>query len=110
TGLRGRVIYPLGSSLVNSAGVSALNHARLLPGAYVVPACEIEATGAFTSTAPIGAYRRAGRAEPPRALARDPPELRRRNFIPPEAFPYRTATGQVYDSGRYAQALDRALE
>jgi carbon-monoxide dehydrogenase large subunit len=45
-----------------------------------------------------------------RALGLDPAELRRRNFIPPGAFPYRTATGQVYDSGQYARALERALE
>ncbi|HEV8307620.1 MAG TPA: xanthine dehydrogenase family protein molybdopterin-binding subunit [Methylomirabilota bacterium] len=120
-GLRGRVVYPLGSSLVNSAAISPWNHARLLPGAYVVPACEIEATAAFTTTAPIGAYRGAGRPEAAflierlmdeaaRALGMDPADLRRRNFIPPDRFPFRTATGQVYDSGEYARALDRALE
>ncbi|MBI3457309.1 MAG: xanthine dehydrogenase family protein molybdopterin-binding subunit [Candidatus Rokubacteria bacterium] len=121
TGLRGRVLYPLGSSLANSAGVSPWNHARLLPGAYVIPACQIETSGAFTTTAPIGAYRGAGRPEAAflierlvdeaaRALGMDPAELRRRNFIPPDRFPFKTATGQVYDSGNYEQALDRALE
>jgi carbon-monoxide dehydrogenase large subunit len=121
TGLRGRVVYPVGTALVNSAGVSPLNHARLLPGAYVVPACDIETTAAFTTTAPIGAYRGAGRPEAAflierlmdeaaRALAIDPAELRRKNFIPADAFPYRTATGQVYDSGAYARGLDMALE
>ncbi len=120
-GLRGRVVYPLGSALVNSAAVSPWNHARLLPGAYVVPACDIETTAAFTTTGPIGAYRGAGRPEAAflierlmdaaaRALGMDPAELRRRNFIPPDRFPFRTATGQVYDSGEYARALDRALE
>jgi carbon-monoxide dehydrogenase large subunit len=44
-----------------------------------------------------------------RALKIDPAELRRRNLIPPERFPYRTITGQVYDSGDYPQALARAL-
>src|SRR5262249_56923607 len=45
-----------------------------------------------------------------RALALDPAEIRRRNFIPASAFPYRTATGQVYDSGDYHLALERAVE
>ncbi|MFQ5521210.1 MAG: xanthine dehydrogenase family protein molybdopterin-binding subunit, partial [Candidatus Methylomirabilia bacterium] len=121
TGLRARVVYPLGTSLVNSAAVSPWNHARLLPGAYVIPACEIEATGALTTTAPIGAYRGAGRpeaaflierlvSEAARVLGIDPVDLRRKNFIPPERFPFKTATGQVYDSGNYERALDRALE
>ena len=120
-GLRGRVVYPLGTSLVNSAAVSASNHARLLPGAYVIPACQIEASGALTTTAPIGAYRGAGRPEgiflierlmdeAARALGIDPAELRRKNYIPPDRFPFKTATGQVYDSGNYERAMDRALE
>ncbi|MBI4610919.1 MAG: xanthine dehydrogenase family protein molybdopterin-binding subunit [Candidatus Rokubacteria bacterium] len=120
-GLRGRVVYPLGTSLVNSAAVPPFNHARLLPGAYVIPACEIQATAAFTTTAPIGAYRGAGRPEAAflierlvdqaaRALGMDPVEFRRKNFIPPDRFPFKTATGQVYDSGDYERAMDRALE
>ncbi len=120
TGLRGRIVYPLGTSLVNSAAVPAFNHGRLLPGAYVIPACEIEASGALTTTAPIGAYRGAGRPEAAfmierlveeaaRALGMDPAELRRKNFIPPDRFPFKTATGQVYDSGEYERAMDRAL-
>jgi carbon-monoxide dehydrogenase large subunit len=119
-GLRGRVVSPLGAAPVNSAGVPPLNHARLLPGAYLVPACAIEASGFFTTTAPVGAYRGAGRPEATflierlvdqaaRALDLDPAELRRRNFIPPDRFPFTTATGQVYDSGDYGPALDRAL-
>jgi carbon-monoxide dehydrogenase large subunit len=120
-GLRARVVCPLGSSLVNSAAVPPWNHARLLPGAYAVPACAIDVTGAFTTTAAVGAYRGAGRPEATflierlvdeaaRVLAMDPAEFRRRNFIPPDRFPFRTVTGQVYDSGEYARALDRALE
>jgi carbon-monoxide dehydrogenase large subunit len=121
TGLRARITYPLGSSLASSAPIPSLNHARCLPGAYAVPACHIETTGVLTTTPPTGAYRGAGRPEAAflierlvdeaaRAVGLDPAELRRRNFVPPEAFPFRTATGQVYDSGEYARALDRALE
>jgi carbon-monoxide dehydrogenase large subunit len=120
TGLRGRITAPLGASLMNAAAGSPWNHARLLPGAYVVPACDITVSGALTTTAPVSAYRGAGRPEAcffierlmdtaARTLGLDPAELRRRNFIPANRFPYRTITGQSYDSGDYPQALDRAL-
>ncbi len=120
TGLRARIASPLGSSLMNAAAGSPWNHARLLPGAYVVPTCDITVSGAVTTTAPVAAYRGAGRPEAcfyierlidtaARAMSLDPAELRRRNLIPPERFPFRTVTGQSYDSGDYPQALDRAL-
>jgi carbon-monoxide dehydrogenase large subunit len=120
TALRARVVSPLGSALMNAAGGPPWNHARLLPGCYVVPACEISVTGALTTTTPVAAYRGAGRPEASffierlmdtaaRALDMDPAEIRRRNFIAPGAFPFRTATGQVYDSGDYPLALDRVL-
>ena len=121
TGLRATITSPLGSSLMNAAAGSPWNHARLLPGAYVIPACDITVSGALTTTAPVAAYRGAGRPEAcffierlmdtaARALALDPAELRRRNFIPADRFPFRTVTGQSYDSGDYPQALDRALK
>jgi len=120
TGLRARIASPLGSSLMNAAAGSPWNHARLLPGAYVVPACDIAVSGAVTTTAPVAAYRGAGRPEAcfyierlmdtaARVIGLDPAELRRRNLIPPERFPFRTVTGQSYDSGDYPQALERAL-
>jgi aerobic carbon-monoxide dehydrogenase large subunit len=120
TGLRARITSPLGASLMNAAAGSPWNHARLLPGAYVVPACDITVSGALTTTAPVAAYRGAGRPEAcffierlmdtaARAIGMDPAELRRRNFIPADRFPYRTITGQSYDSGDYPQALERAL-
>ena len=118
--LRARITSPLGAALMNAAPGSPWNHARLLPGCYVVPACDITVTGALTTTTPVSAYRGAGRPEAcfvierlmdtaARALRLDPAEIRRRNFIPAESFPFRTATGQVYDSGNYALALERAL-
>jgi len=118
--LRARITSPLGTALLNAAGGSPWNHARLLPGCYVVPSCEITVTGALTTTTPVAAYRGAGRPEAcfvierlmdqaARALGIDPAEIRRRNFIPPGAFPFKTATGQVYDSGDYPEALERAL-
>src|SRR5439155_1281388 len=120
TALRARVVSPLGGALMNAAAGPPWNHARLLPGAYVVPACEIAVTGALTTTAPVAAYRGAGRPEAcffierlmdtgARALGIDPAEIRRRNFVPADRFPWRTVTGQVYDSGDYPAALERAL-
>jgi carbon-monoxide dehydrogenase large subunit len=119
-GLRARVFSPLGASLLNAAAGSPWNHARLLPGAYVIPSCDIVVEGALTNTAPVAAYRGAGRPEAcyaierlmdtaARALKLDPAELRRRNLIPPDRFPFKTITGQSYDSGDYPEALSRAL-
>ncbi|HEX2439218.1 MAG TPA: xanthine dehydrogenase family protein molybdopterin-binding subunit [Methylomirabilota bacterium] len=119
-GLRAHIEAPLGAYLSFSASVNPRNHARCLPGAYAIRDVDIRVTGAITTTPPVGAYRGAGRPEAAflierlveegaRALGIDPAELRRRNLIPREAFPYATATGQVYDSGDYGLALEQAL-
>ena len=119
-GLSARIEAPLGAYLSFSASTNPRNHARCLPGAYAVRDVDIRVTGAFTTTPPVGAYRGAGRPEAAflierlmdeaaRALRIDPAEIRRLNAIPFEAFPYTTATGQVYDSGDYRAVLDRAL-
>ena len=119
-GLRARIEAPLGAYLSFSASTNPRNHARCLPGAYTIRDVDIQVAGAFTTTPPVGAYRGAGRPEAAflierlvdeaaHALGLDPAEIRRRNLIPREAFPYTTATGQVYDSGDYAEALARAL-
>ncbi|MEJ2602612.1 MAG: molybdopterin-dependent oxidoreductase, partial [Gammaproteobacteria bacterium] len=95
--------------------------AFMLTGAYAIPVAWAEIRMVVTNTVPVDAYRGAGRPEAiylierlvdkaARELGIDPAEIRRRNFIPPEAFPYETVTGQVYDSGRYAELLDAALE
>ncbi|HSB43280.1 MAG TPA: xanthine dehydrogenase family protein molybdopterin-binding subunit [Methylomirabilota bacterium] len=121
TGLRATIAAPLGAQLMNAAAGSPWNHARCLPGSYLVPSCDITVNGALTTTAPVSAYRGAGRPEAcffierlidtaARAMALDPAEMRRRNFIPADRFPFRTVTGQIYDSGDYPQALARALE
>jgi carbon-monoxide dehydrogenase large subunit len=120
-GLRARIASPLGAALMNAAAGPPWNHARLLPGAYAVPACDIEVQGALTPTTSVAAYRGAGRPEAAfcierlmdaaaRATGLDPAEIRRRNFIAPGRFPYRSVTGQVYDSGDYPRALALALE
>src|SRR5213594_1406868 len=119
TGLRARIRQPLGSSLAVTVGGTPQNHGRCLPGSYLVEHVDIQSVGVFTTTPPVGAYRGAGRPEAAflierlvdeaaRSLELDPAELRRRNLIPPERFPFKTATGQVYDSGDYPARFERA--
>jgi aerobic carbon-monoxide dehydrogenase large subunit len=121
TALRVRIIHNMGADLKGYSLVPVLRHSTLVPGAYRIPNVEVTATGAFTNAAPTGPYRGAGRPEAAFLIERvmdeaarvaglDPAEIRRRNFVPPEAFPYRTATGLVYDSGNYAQSLAKVLE
>src|SRR5690606_5754282 len=80
-----------------------------------------ECTGVFTNLTPTDAYRGAGRPEATYALERamdalarkvgiDGAEIRRRNYIPPDKFPYESIAGLTYDSGNYEPTLDRALE
>jgi aerobic carbon-monoxide dehydrogenase large subunit len=119
-GLRARIACPLGPAIVYTMAATPRNHTRCLPGPYAIRDVDIVTTGAFTTTPFIGAYRGAGRPEAAflmerlvdeaaRALNLDPAELRRRNLVPPERFPYATATGQSYDSGDYPALLSRAL-
>ena len=120
-GVRARILCPLGPSIGYTAMGTPRNHVRCLPGPYSITNVDIEAVGAFTSTPPVGPYRGAGRPEAAflierlvdaaaRALDMDPAELRRRNLVPPERFPFSTATGESYDSGDYPALLARVLE
>lgn len=89
-------------------------------GVYEIPRVQFDSVSVVTNTTPTGAYRGAGRPEATAAIERivdvfaaeaglDPAEVRRRNLIPADAFPYTTPTRTTYDSGDYAGALDRAL-
>jgi carbon-monoxide dehydrogenase large subunit len=89
-------------------------------GVYDLPYCGAAFQAVVTNTTPIAAYRGAGRPEATAAIERavdlfateigmDPAEVRRRNVVPPEAFPYTTANGATYDTGEYAAALDKVL-
>jgi carbon-monoxide dehydrogenase large subunit len=93
----------------------------ILPGPYRVAHYRARIEAIVTSKTPFGAYRAFGQQQATfvierlmdmgaRRLGLDPAEIRRRNFIPPHAFPFRNAGGWEYDSGRYADALARALE
>ena len=122
TGLRVDTHADLGAYLSTFApSVPTYLYATMLPGQYDIPAIDLSVTGVFTNTAPVDAYRGAGRPEASyvierlvhkaaRELGEDPAAFRRRNFIPEDAFPYEMPTTMVYDSGDYGKALDAALE
>jgi aerobic carbon-monoxide dehydrogenase large subunit len=96
---------------------------HIVTGSYELPAAHVVTDGAYTNKAPGGvAYRCSFRVTEASYLIErlvhnaayeleiDPAEFRRKNFIRPEQFPYKSATGFVYDSGNYEKALDIALE
>jgi carbon-monoxide dehydrogenase large subunit len=120
-GLRVRTIADLGAFLAGATAMVPNRTTSFLSGPYTIQAIESEVVGVFTNKVPTAPYRGAGRPEASYILERtmdriahelklDPAELRRRNFISPEAFPFTTATGVRYDSGNYSAALERALE
>jgi carbon-monoxide dehydrogenase large subunit len=90
-------------------------------GVYDIPKIEVDITAVVTNSTPTGPVRGAGRPEASQMIERaidifaaeaglDPAEVRRRNFIAADAFPFTTAVGTTYDVGDYAAALERALE
>lgn len=94
---------------------------NVLPGVYDVQVGLFEVKGAYTNTCPVDSYRGAGRPEAiyqierlmefsARQLGVEPDELRRRNFIAPDKFPYTTLVGQVYDVGNFEKVMDRAMK
>ena len=96
-------------------------YGTLLAGTYTTPAIYVETKAVFTHTVPVDAYRGAGRPEATFLLERivdlaadevgmDPAELRRRNFIAKDAYPYQTPVALQYDSGDYFTTLDLALK
>ena len=122
TGIRVNLIADMGGyQQLITAGVPLLG-AFLYAGVYDLPqAYSFTCTGVYTTMTPTDAYRGAGRPEATYAIERsmdrlaqisgiDPVELRRRNFIKKEQFPYTAFTGLVYDSGDHDAALDKALE
>jgi CO/xanthine dehydrogenase Mo-binding subunit len=106
--------YPmLGAALPNFTALMA-------PEVYAIPKVQTQAISVVTNTVQTTSLRGAGRPEAAQAMERaidlfaaetgiDPAEVRRKNFIPKDAFPYKTATGATYDSGDYEGALDLLL-
>jgi carbon-monoxide dehydrogenase large subunit len=120
-GLRVSTLANLGGYLSTfGPAVPTYLYATLLAGTYTTPAIYAEVKGVFTNTVPVDAYRGAGRPEASYLLERlvdkaaselktDPAELRRKNFIPKNAYPYQTPVALAYDSGDYFSTLDLAL-
>lgn len=121
-GLRVNTTANLGSYLSTFGPlVPTYLYATLLAGQYTTPTIHCAVQAVFTNTTPVEAERGAGRPEATFVVERlvdiaanemgiDPAELRRRNFIPPDAFPYQTPVALMYDSGDYAPILDEALK
>jgi aerobic carbon-monoxide dehydrogenase large subunit len=119
TGLRVRTTANLGAYLSTfSSAVPTYLHALLLSGQYNIPAIYAEIDAVYTNTAPVDAYRGAGRPEAcfvverlvevaARETGRDPAEFRRQNFI--MTFPHQTPVASAYDAGDFPKALDKAL-
>src|SRR5262245_4626233 len=119
-GLKMRLIADIGASnMLLTAAIPPLPM-LMATGPYDTPAIRRPWTEAFTNKTPTDAYRGAGRPEATYFVERamdmlahelkmDPAELRRKNLIPHDKFPYATQMGAVYDSGNYEAALDRAL-
>ena len=119
TGLRVRGFADVGAYPTRGMFIPMVTR-MMASGVYDVPKIDFDVVPVVTNTTPTGPYRGAGRPEAAaiveravdtlaRRLAVDPVELRRRNFIASDRFPFRTATGVTYDSGAYAIALDEAL-
>ena len=120
--LRVATIANLGGYLSTfSTAIPTYLYGTLLAGTYTTPAVYVEVKSAFTNTVPVDAYRGAGRPEACYVIERlvdtaaremkiDRAELRRRNFIPKDAYPYQTPVALTYDSGDYFTTLDMALK
>jgi carbon-monoxide dehydrogenase large subunit len=120
-GLKVHILADMGAYLrLITPGVPVLG-AFMYPGIYKFPAYRFDCQGVFTNKVPTDAYRGAGRPEATFAIERimdelavelgmDPLELRRKNWIGAEEFPFTTVAGLEYDSGDYGEATRQALE
>ncbi len=121
TGLKIKLIADIGAyNMILTAAIPTLTM-LMLNGTYDIPAIRAELTEVFTNKMPTDAYRGAGRPEGTyfveramdmvaRHLDMDPAEVKRKNFIKSDQFPFATQMGAVYDSGDYEKALDLALK
>jgi aerobic carbon-monoxide dehydrogenase large subunit len=120
-GMRFRILADVGAYFLTATAGPPINAAHRVAGPYAIPTMTVECLGVLTNKPPTGPYRGAGGPEGAFFMERtidliaheldlDPATVRRRNFIRPEDFPYRTATGLLYDSGDFLPAFERALE
>ncbi len=119
TALRMRLLADLGA-YPRDPSIAPLT-GWLMCGVYKYDVVDLDIRAVYTNTMAVGAYRGAGRPEAAYYVERmvdllavelglDPVEVRRKNFIPSDQFPYQTPAGPIYDSGDYNKALDKALE
>jgi carbon-monoxide dehydrogenase large subunit len=120
TGLRARVVADSGAYAGFGGGLVFGSTQTMATGVYRIPKLAFDGAVALTNTTPMGAFRGAGRPEATAHIERmldlagaelgiDPAEIRRRNFIQPDEFPYRTPSGVRYDIGDYDLPLREAL-
>jgi carbon-monoxide dehydrogenase large subunit len=118
--LRVKTFAAIGAYLQHAMPAFMFN-AGTLAGCYRTPAIHVDITGVFTNTNPVRPYRGNGRPEAAYVIERmvdlaadglgiDPTELRRRNYIPPSAMPFKTGLTFTYDSGEFEKNMDLALE
>jgi carbon-monoxide dehydrogenase large subunit len=118
-GMRVTTVAAIGAYL-QSAMPAFTGNIGTLAGVYRIPAMHADVTAVFTHTNPVRPYRGNGRPEAAYVIERmvdlaadelgiDPTELRRRNYIPPEAMPFKTALTFTYDSGEFEKSMDMAL-
>ncbi len=120
--LRSRNVANMGAYLSTFApAIPTVAGTKVLASVYDFQAIHVNVVGVFTNTVPVDAYRGAGRPESnylverlmdqaARERGEDPIEFRRRNMVRPEAMPYRSAMGELYDSGRFADVLEAGLK
>ncbi|MFM2391280.1 MAG: hypothetical protein RLZZ437_2835 [Pseudomonadota bacterium] len=119
--LRTETLANVGAYLSNfSTATPTFLHGTLMAGPYKTPLVYVNVKAVFTNTAPVDAYRGAGRPEATYSIERvvdkaaqelgiDPLEIRRKNFIQPDQYPYTTPVGLVYDTGNYNATLDKMI-
>ena len=120
-GIRVQIVSDLGAYFLLTTSSAPLNAGRRIMGPYKTPAARVEVLGVTTNKTPTGAFRGTGGPESAYCMERtldiiakdlrlDPSEVRRKNFIAPDSFPYETPIDVTYDSGNYEVGLDRVLE
>jgi carbon-monoxide dehydrogenase large subunit len=119
-GIKLKIIQDLGAFLQLLTPAIPTLSVLMMPGLYRTKNIRADIVGVFTNCTPTDAYRGAGRPEATHGIERmvdiladelgmDPVEIRKKNFVAKEEFPYPTATGLVYDTGDYAAPLDKAV-
>jgi carbon-monoxide dehydrogenase large subunit len=120
-GVRVSVLANLGAYLTYLGSFIPTRSTDLVSGLYTTPAIHVNVKGVVTNTVPVSAYRGAGRPEAAylmerlvdaaaREMGLAPDEIRRRNFVPPEAMPYTSATRITFDSGEFQRVMELCMQ